>query len=101
MNNQYFKFRFYVDFLKSIKFSGPQALLQQYIAKVEEGSSKGKYQCTICGKMNGQKIHTMNHIESIHFPGTFEYKCKYCAMIFNTRNMMYMHINKIHKGEEY
>jgi len=80
---------------------GSKTMLQQYIAKVEEGASKGKYQCTICGKMSGQKIHTMNHIESIHFPGTFEYKCKYCAMIFNGRNMMYMHINKIHKGEEY
>jgi len=80
---------------------GSKAMLQQYIEKVKEGDSKGKYQCTICGKMNGQKIHTMNHVESIHFPGTFEYKCKYCAMIFTGRNLMYMHINKIHKGEAY
>jgi len=82
---------------------GNRDMLQQYIEKVAEGDSKGKYhyQCTICGKMNGQKIHTENHIESIHFPGSFEYKCKYCAMTFPGRNMMYMHVNKIHKGEAY
>ena len=91
------------DVLITISLSGNRDMLQQYIEKVAEGDSKGKYhyQCTICGKMNGQKIHTENHIESIHFPGSFEYKCKYCAMTFPGRNMMYMHVNKIHKGEAY
>ena len=81
--------------------AGDRALLQQHIVRLAEGEHRGKWQCSICGKVNGQKIHTENHIESIHFPGTFEHKCKYCGLSFAGRNMMYMHINKTHKGQEY
>ena len=83
------------------KLSGNRESLLQFIEQVQEGVNKGKYQCTMCGKVSGQKIHTINHLESIHFPGTFEHKCKYCDTVFHSRNLMYMHINKVHKGETY
>ena len=73
-------------------------MLQQYIEKVENGVNQGKYRCGICGKINGQKIHTQNHIESIHFPGTFQYDCKHCGMTFTGRNKLYIHVNQVHKG---
>ena len=71
-----------------------------YIVKVSEGPDKGKFVCTICGKTNSQKIHTQNHVESIHFPGTFEYKCRHCGLIFNGRNKLYMHVNQAHKNQK-
>ena len=76
-------------------------MLHQFIEKVIDGVDKGKYKCGICGKINGQKIHTQNHIESIHFPGTFEYNCKHCEMTFTGRNKLYIHVNQMHKGLKY
>ena len=70
---------------------------QQYITKLLDGSSKGQFQCLICGKISAQKIHAQNHVESIHFPGTFMYNCKYCSKSFNGRNKLYMHVNQLHK----
>jgi len=74
--------------------------LQQYIIKLVEGDGRGKYKCTICGKTNGQKVHTENHVESIHYPGTFEYSCKYCGQTFTGRNKLYMHVNAIHSKQQ-
>ena len=49
----------------------------QYVEKtVVEG--KWKYKCTICGKINGQKAHTENHVESIYYSGSKNYNCKHC-----------------------
>ena len=76
-------------------------MLQQFIEKVTDGIDRGKYKCGICGKINGQKIHTQNHIESIHFPGTFEYNCKHCSLTFTGRNKLYIHVNQVHKGLKY
>jgi DNA-directed RNA polymerase subunit RPC12/RpoP len=70
-------------------------VLSRYVEKVEpdEGTSRPKYRCTICGKMNGQKAHTENHIESIHFPvGAFQYTCRYCSDTFTGSggNILYL-----------
>jgi len=80
---------------------GSISLLQQFIEKITDGNDKGKYRCTMCGKINGQKIHTQNHIESIHFPGTFEYNCKHCDLSFSGRNKLYIHVNQMHKALKY
>ena len=76
-------------------------MLEQYIERVAEGLDRGKYKCGICGKINGQKIHTQNHIESFHFPGTFEYNCKHCHLTFPGRNKLYFHVYQVHKGLKY
>jgi len=71
-------------------------MLLAYIDKfVEEG--KTKFRCTICGTVNGQRAHSENHIENIHFPGSFTYTCKYCDETFNLRNKLYKHVNSQHK----
>jgi len=80
---------------------GSRDILHQYIEKVMDGLDMGKYKCTICGKINGQKIQTENHIESIHFPGTIEYSCKHCQMTFTGRNKLYIHVNRVHKHQKY
>jgi DNA-directed RNA polymerase subunit RPC12/RpoP len=71
-------------------------MLNQYIEKIDVSGS-AKFKCTLCGKLNGQKAHTENHIESIHFPGTFVYNCKYCGLRVAGRNKLYMHVNQSHK----
>jgi len=76
-------------------------MLHQLIEKITDGIDKGKYKCGMCGKINGQKIHTQNHIESYHFPGTVEYNCKYCNMTFTGRNKLYFHVYQLHKGQKY
>ena len=75
-------------------------MLHQNIEKITDGIDKGKYKCLMCGKINGQKIHTQNHIESYHFPGTVEYNCKYCHMTFTGRNKLYFHVHQVHKGQK-
>jgi len=81
------------------KGNSRQNFLHQFIIKLVEGDGRGKYKCTICGKTNGQKVHTENHVESIHYPGTFEYSCKYCGQTFTGRNKLYMHVNAIHSKQ--
>lgn len=71
-------------------------MLVQYIERVNVDGFN-KFKCTLCGKINAQKAHTENHIESIHFPGTFVYDCKYCGLRFTGRNKLYMHVNQLHK----
>ena len=70
--------------------------LLQYVTQVPIGPDSGKFMCSLCGKINAQKIHTLNHIESIHYPGTYEYSCKYCDLKFNGRNKLYIHVNQAH-----
>ena len=81
-------------------FSGSRDFLNSYMERVLEGVGMGKFKCSICGKINGRKDHAENHIESIHFPGTFQYNCKYCEMIFTGRNKLYLHVNQMHKGQK-
>jgi transposase-like protein len=78
--------------------AGDRSVLCRYVERVEPGEGgRPKYRCTICGKMNGQKAHTENHVESIHFPGAFQYTCRYCADTFTGRNKLYLHVNQFHK----
>lgn len=71
-------------------------MLLEYIEKVvDEGRTK--YRCTLCGTINGQRAHSENHVENIHFPGSFTYNCKYCQETFNLRNKLYKHVNSAHK----
>jgi uncharacterized C2H2 Zn-finger protein len=72
-------------------------MLLEYIEKfVEEG--KAKFRCSLCGAVNGQRAHSENHVENIHFPGSFTYSCKYCHQTFSLRNKLYKHVNSAHKN---
>ena len=35
----------------------------QYITKLLDGPQRGMFQCIICSKISGQKIHAQNHVE--------------------------------------
>jgi len=72
--------------------------LLEYIEKVYDDDGRAKFRCSICGTINGQRSHSENHVENIHFPGSFVYTCKHCDMMFNLRNKLYKHVNSAHKG---
>jgi len=71
---------------------GDQRLLYQYIVKDDFQSNWHK--CTLCGKSGKDRGNLRKHVENIHFPGTFNYSCKYCSENFSTRNSLNIHISK-------
>jgi len=73
-------------------------MLLEYIEKVYDDDGKAKFRCSICGTVNGQRSHSENHVENIHFPGLLVYSCKHCDMTFDKRNSLYKHTNSVHKG---
>ena len=68
---------------------------QDYITRSEDGPG---WQCTICGKECAQKVNLAKHVESVHFPNSFSYECKYCGQTFNTKNKLYVHVQRTHKN---
>ena len=70
-------------------------MFQDYIAKSEVNS---RWKCTICGKESAQKVNLVKHIEAVHFPDSFSHECRYCGQAFNSKNKMYMHVQKTHKN---
>ena len=64
----------------------------------EEGENFGKFQCNLCGRVNSKRKDAFYHVESRHFPGTYEYLCDqdHCEEKFNTKNKWYTHRTKVH-----
>ena len=72
--------------------SGDHRLLYQYI--VRDDFQPNWHKCTMCGKTSKDRGNLRKHVENIHFPGTFNYRCKYCFENFSTRNSLNIHISK-------
>jgi uncharacterized C2H2 Zn-finger protein len=58
--------------------------------------------CTVCGKTSKNKNRStknnmMDHVERMHFPGTFQFTCPLCAKTFDTKSRFYDHKTKAHK----
>ena len=47
--------------------------------------------CSVCKHQCRKRSLAENHIESIHFPGTFVYACKYCGLQLPTRKKYFNH----------
>ena len=85
---------------EEIIFSGNgRNMLDQYIRKGnEEDSFSSHFFCTICGKGNSQKNNVRNHVESIHFAGSFVYNCDHCDKSFNGKNSLSVHLSTYHRS---
>jgi len=58
-----------------------------------------KYACTICGQFSHSRRYLVrNHVESKHFPASFEYHCEYCHKIINTKKGLEVHIFERHRN---
>ena len=69
--------------------------LLKYIKQNSVGAG-ASFQCTLCGKTNGQKNNIMNHVESIHFPGSFTYHCNLCDKTVKTKSALNLHNARYH-----
>jgi len=70
-------------------------ILQTYIIRPEGGASG--FQCSICGKNMALKHNLLNHVENIHFPGTFMYKCHICLKELKSKESLNNHHKSAHK----
>ena len=74
--------------------------LYAYSKKLNEGENKGKFQCSLCGKISNQKKDAFSHVENIHFPGSYEYECDQCGEKFDTKNKVYQHRSLVHNSKK-
>eukprot|EP00092_Neocalanus_flemingeri_P037237 GFUD01040549.1.p1 GENE.GFUD01040549.1~~GFUD01040549.1.p1 ORF type:complete len:337 (-),score=75.19 GFUD01040549.1:10-1020(-) len=78
---------------KGKPFSSPDDLFQYVVKHPVKG-----YQCSICEKYKSPaRVNVRNHVESKHFPNTFEYPCEYCGKIMYSKNYRDTHISMNHK----
>jgi uncharacterized C2H2 Zn-finger protein len=71
-------------------------ILEDYIERDLDSEENG-FRCTLCHKTFNRKGHAVNHLESVHFPQTFEYPCKQCSQVFPSKNQLYKHVHKEHR----
>ena len=74
---------------------GSREVLLQYIKKTEDGHQS---ECTMCGQQNALRSNILNHVESVHFPGTFLYDCTVCGQQFSSKNSLNVHVSRKHKS---
>ena len=74
-------------------------VLLKYIKKVADMERIGEdqYKCEICNKMGSRKAHVLNHVESTHFPYTFDYSCDICKKKMKTKKSLENHVYHNHK----
>ena len=65
---------------------------ENYVTK----TSMGIPMCTICEYTQNQYSVVKNHVESKHFPNTFQYDCPLCSKHFGTSNAFVIHKRRIH-----
>ena len=74
-------------------------VLLKYIKKVadKERNGEDQYKCEICGKIGSRKDNVLNHVESTHFPDTFDYSCNICKKKMQTKKSLENHVYRNHK----
>ena len=75
---------------------GVEIDLHAYSKKLAEGENKGKFQCSLCGKISKQKEHAFCHVENIHF----SYGCDQCGEKFDTDGKLKHHRSGVHYGKK-
>ena len=68
-------------------------VLHEYIKKCDN-----KFLCFLCEFSSTNRVHVLNHVESVHFPGSFKYQCDYCPKVLNTKNAKNVHMSRFHKN---
>ena len=75
-----------------------RTVLNQYIKKSANDLGQSVYECSMCGQKNSQRVNVLNHVESVHFPNSFVYSCKYCLAEFYSKNARNVHVSRNHKN---
>ena len=74
-------------------------LTLSYIEK-DPASGPKSHRCTICGKTGNDRSNLRRHVESVHFPESFQFDCKYCGKVYNAKNSLYVHISTYHRDQK-
>jgi len=60
---------------------------------------QNKWKCNICSDYtNNGRNHVRNHVESKHFPNTFQYQCPQCDKTCNTKKGLDVHKSEKHRN---
>ena len=65
-------------------------VLHEYIRKCEN-----KFMCFLCEFPSTNRVHVLNHVESVHFPGSYKYQCDYCPKEFPSKSQVEFHMKKM------
>ena len=79
---------------------GVEQDLHAYSTKITEGENIGKFQCHMCGKISRGKSEAWRHVESIHFPGSYEHECDQCGEKFETNTKWRHHRTRVHSSKK-
>merc|ERR1712130_616756 len=74
-------------------------LTLSYIER-DPASGPKSHRCTICGKTGNDRSNLRRHVESVHFPESFQFDCKYCGKVYNAKNSLYVHISTYHRDQK-
>merc|ERR1719341_2726685 len=74
--------------------------LHSYSNKITEGENAGKFQCNLCGKISRDRTNSFQHVENIHFPGSYEYQCDQCDEKFDTNDKWRKHRSRAHSSKK-
>jgi len=69
-------------------------MLDQYVKTLPNSKD---FQCGLCDYVSNRNAKVKNHLEAIHFPGSFVYSCDICGKTFNGRNAVGVHKSQVHK----
>ena len=108
--------KFYIDFLLmqylrtlQVQDDRMQASLENreveqdlhgYSSKITEGENIGKIQCNLCGKISRDRTTSFQHVEGVHFPGSYEYQCDQCDKKFDTKGKWRIHRSTVHSSKK-
>ena len=80
-------------FVPSGTTSGQLSAFTEYTVKKD----KNIVQCTVCGqKFKGSLSKALRHVEAIHFPWSYSYKCSMCDKEFGNYNSFHSHCRRKH-----
>ena len=73
-------------------------VLDEYVL-LENVDGRTGFKCKLCGKINTHRYHTLNHVESVHFPSSFNYECNICGKQYNSKNSLNVHVSTKHRNQ--
>jgi len=69
---------------------------ETYVTKEQLPGLPIMFRCTLCGKSMAQKRNALNHVENIHFPGSFIHQCSSCGKELKSKEALNNHV-RTHK----
>lgn len=77
--------------------SGLISTAEDFANFIEKEPEDQGYFCSICFAFRKRgKADVRNHVESKHFPNTFNYNCDVCGLTVGTNTALKRHMQRVH-----